>query len=98
MTNCLRLPRTIDEAVDLVLKQVPQSTRAEIALMSDDYLIWLHMDYGHFVRNAFGLCAGNRALMEATDRQTADDASWVIIEALWRRLKSEVHMANGIHA
>ncbi len=98
MTNRLRLPRTIDDAVDLLLKRMPQFTKAAIALMSDDYRIWLHMDFGNCIRNEFGLCAGNRALLEATDQQTADDASWVIIEALWRRLKTEVHRVESMRA
>ena len=34
-------------------------------------------------------CVGNGALMEATDQQTADEASRVIIEAMWRRLKTK---------
>ena len=89
MTKRLRLPETIDEAVDLLLIQVPPSTREEIASMSEDYLIWVHMDFGHYVRKDFGLYVGNVALMEATDQQTADDASWVIIEAMWRRLKTK---------
>jgi hypothetical protein len=32
---------------------------------------------------------GNAALMEAAEQQTADEASRVIIEAMWRRLKTK---------
>jgi hypothetical protein len=45
------------------------------------------MGIGRFIRNLFGLHGENQALITSTGATNADDASMVIVEALWRRLR-----------
>lgn len=89
MNEYMQWPETVDEAVDLLLDQLPEGAKAEIAAMSKDDLIGLHMDIGTWIRNNLGLWVGNNApaLLQATQKQHPDDASIAIIEALWKRLQ-----------
>ena len=54
-----------------------------------DKLILFHHGWGSGIRNSFGLWRGNRALMEDCKAKHPDDASMVIIEAVWARLQKE---------
>ena len=87
MNEYMQWPETVDQAVDLLLDQLPEGAKTEIAALSKDDLIWLHMDIGTWIRNNLGLWGGNNALLQATQKQHPDDASGVIIEALWRKLQ-----------
>jgi hypothetical protein len=81
-------PKTLDEAVERLIAELPAKNIGEIRAMKKKELIRLHMGLGLYIRNFFGLRRGNRALMEATNPHDPDDASMIIIEALWRRLRA----------
>nr|WP_287460260.1 DUF6794 domain-containing protein [Accumulibacter sp.] len=49
---------------------------------------------GAWIPNNLGLWKGNRALLEAKGEAQADDASMVIVAAVWRR---ERGMAPKVH-
>jgi hypothetical protein len=49
-------------------------------------LIRFHHGWGTGIRNAFGLWGGNRALLDSCGGGHPDDASMVIIEAVWKHL------------
>ena len=55
--------------------------------MEEDELIRLHRGFGMWIRNNFGLWKGNKALLMETGKRHPDDASAVIITALWRTLR-----------
>ena len=82
------LPQTIEQAVAVLLKQLPESEKDNIASMSRDSLINLHFGLGTQIRNDFGLWGGNTALLESTGNSHPDDAAMAIIEALWRKLNN----------
>ena len=46
----------------------------------------LHFSLGAYIRNNFGLWGGNRALLDDCGVDDADDASGVILRALYRKL------------
>ncbi len=48
------------------------------------------MGLGAWIRNNLGLWKGNESLLESTGAPNADDASMVIVEAVWRRLREMV--------
>ena len=83
-------PATIDEAVGVVIATLPDDDKASIASLSEPDLIGLHFGFGTWIRNNLGLHSGNGRLLESTGTRNADDASLVIIEALWRRLREDV--------
>jgi hypothetical protein len=59
--------------------------------MAESELIGLHIGLGAWIRNNFGL--HGRATGRCWNRRAtpnADDASMVIIEAVWRRLREDV--------
>lgn len=82
------LPQTIEQAVVVLLDQLPADAKHKIAAMSRDDLIILHFGLGTSIRNDFGLWSGNTALLESAGNSHPDDAAMTIIEALWRRLNN----------
>lgn len=83
-------PATIDEAVGVVIATLSDEERAAIAAMAESELIGLHFGLGAWIRNNLGLWKGNGALLEATGEADADDASMVIVAAVWRRVREMV--------
>ncbi len=89
MSDKLQWPETVDQAVGVVLGLLPDGEKAKIAAMSQNDLVTLQMGLGMWIRNNLGLWSENSALLESARAQNPDDASVVIIEALWRRLQEE---------
>ena len=86
-------PKTVDEAVLLLIEKLgPENCQTVAAIKTETELIGkLHHGLGRWVRNNFGLWQNNKALQEATGvsgPDDADDASGVILRALWEFLKS----------
>lgn len=84
-------PVTIEEAAGVVIAALPETEAAKIAGMPESELINLHFGLGMWIRNNLGLWQGNDALMQALrEREPGihpDDASMLIIEQVWRRLR-----------
>ena len=87
-------PATIDEGVGVVIATLSDEERASIADLAQAQLIGLHFGLGMWIRNHLGLWRGNDGLMQAIrERDQAihpDDASMVIVEAVWERLREMV--------
>jgi hypothetical protein len=83
-------PTTTDEAVGVVIASLSDEEKATIGAMAESELIGLHMGLGAWIRNNLGLWSGNRSLLESTGAPNADDASMVIIVAVWERLREMV--------
>jgi hypothetical protein len=60
---------------------------AQMVDLPEDELISLRFGLGQHIRNAFGLWEGNDTLLRACGTADADEASMVILEALWERLQ-----------
>ena len=82
-------PKTVDEAVTRILSTMPEKDRKVVRETAKDDLIRFHHGWGTGIRNSFGLWRGNTALLEDTKEKHPDDASMVIIEAVWARLRNE---------
>jgi len=91
-------PATIDEAVGVVIATLSDEDKAAMAAMAESELIGLHFGLGAWIRNNLGLWKGNdqlmRAARECNQSMHPDDASMVIIEAVWERLRE---MAPKVH-
>jgi hypothetical protein len=83
-------PETIDEAVGVVIATLSDEEKATIGAMAESELIGLHMSLSAWIRKNFGLWSCNRPLLESTGEPNADDASMVIVVAVWRRLREDV--------
>ncbi len=92
-------PRTVEEDVRELLVRLSDEDKANIRDRSKAALSDLHFSLGLDIRNRFGLNSGNSELMESCARRRRpeesisypplheDDASAVIIEALWDELR-----------
>jgi hypothetical protein len=88
--------KTVDDAVKLLLDNIPLKLKSDMAKMDEGDLIDLHFTFGAFIRNEFGLWKDNKELMDDCSRIAMekdlqpDQASSVIIKELWKRLR-ETH-------
>ena len=86
-------PRTVDEAVDRLLSNMPLKDKTTIANMTHVELPNLHLTLGGYILNNFGLLSGNWELMRSCRSKTKynlehdEDAVGVILEALWEKLQ-----------
>lgn len=86
-------PNTIDEAIERLISEMTLKDKSLMAKMEEYELEDLHYNLGTYIRNNFGLWSGNEKLMESlrkmTDKNdiTEDDASAIIINELWKKLK-----------
>jgi hypothetical protein len=81
------LPTTIEASVRLVLGLMPEDEHARITALSRADLATLHLGLGLWMRNHLGLWNGNQALLDATGKIHPDEASEVLVEALWQHLQ-----------
>jgi hypothetical protein len=93
MTNEEKQPQSVEEAVDRLHANMGLNDEILLATMNEEDLIDAHFALGHHIRHEFGLWTGNDALLEscrivAGDKNLhIDDASMVIINALWEKVK-----------
>jgi hypothetical protein len=86
-------PRTVDEAVDRLLSNMPLKDKTTVANMSHDELPNLHLTLGGYILNNFGILSGNWELMRScraksqNTLQHEEDAVGIIIDALWEKLR-----------
>ena len=86
------LPRTLEAAVSILLAGLSNQGRTAVESTPESDLIRrFHHGWGTGIRNAFGLWAGNRALLDSccalgTYGPHPDEASSVIIKGVWNRL------------
>ena len=80
-------PKSIDEAIELLLSELPERDKEAIRNIAEEQLSSLHLSLGNYIRNEFGLWWNNEELLKVccpdSSLQNADDASAVIIKALW---------------
>lgn len=82
-------PRSVEAAVNRLLEVVPEANLKQIAAMTERDLSGMHFGLGMWVRNNFGLWGKNELLLADTGEDHADNASGVILYALWKRLRNE---------
>ena len=86
-------PRTVAEAVDRLLSNMPLKDKITVANMSHDELPNLHLTLGGYILNNFGILSGNWELMKScrsrseNPLQHEEDAVSIILEALWETLQ-----------
>ena len=86
-------PRTVEEAVNRLLSNMPLKDKTTVANMSPVELPNLHLTLGGYILNNFGLLSGNQELMKScrakakTALQHDEDAVHIIIDSLWEKLQ-----------
>jgi len=82
-------PRSVDEAATRIIASLSEEDKKTVRETPRDQLIMFHMGWGMGIRNSTGLWRGNEELLKDTGVEHPDDASMVIIEAIWERLQKQ---------
>jgi hypothetical protein len=77
----------LDDAVRRLLLILSDEERLTIAAMDQDDLIDLHFSLGAAIRNAFDLHNPDNPILAECATVHPDDASTIIIHALWKQLQ-----------
>lgn len=90
--NNLGLPTSVKEAVFSLTKNMSEKDKEYIKYTPKADLPKFHFSYGLEIRNSFGLLGENKRLLKSagSENMHPDDASMVILEALWEELRSEM--------
>lgn len=80
------LPQTVKQAVDFLLEHMLEEDRVWLSTLPKKDMIKFHFGAGMWVRNNFGLWKENKALLKDTGKEHPDDASGVILDAVWERV------------
>ena len=84
-------PKSIEEAVQLLLTELSEKDQEAIRNMAEEEVSSLHLSLGNYIRDGFALWENNEELLKACcpdgSLSNADDASMVIIKALWWKLQ-----------
>ncbi|BCD89150.1 hypothetical protein PSm6_55570 [Pseudomonas solani] len=84
-------PTTVQATVADILASMTPEDKATIRQTKKDDLIMYHHGWGTGIRNYYGLWRGNSTLIESACGEGChpDDASMVIIEAVWSALQQQ---------
>jgi hypothetical protein len=82
-------PKTVEEAVTRILTDMSDADKKGVRDTKKQDLILFHHDWGMGIRNDFGLWRSNTNLIVDCHAAHPDDASMVIIEAVWRKLQTQ---------
>ena len=89
-------PKTVEEAVNRLIGELPLKDKTTIASMAENDLITLQFSLGTYIGREFGIWSGNRELIKSCELISGDEhlptdfAPSVIIKELWSRLR-ETH-------
>ena len=84
-------PTTVQDSVKDILSRMSEKDKELVRNTKRGDLIMFHHGWGTGIRNYYGLWRGNQKLIESACGRSChpDDASMVIIRAVWRELKSK---------
>jgi hypothetical protein len=91
--NIEKLPRTVDEAVERLIREYSLEDKTNIANMTENELMTLQFTLGSYISSEFGIYTGNRDLRLSSKLISGDvhlDPDYVpplIIKELWKRLR-----------
>jgi hypothetical protein len=91
--NTEKLPRTVDEAVERLIRELSLKDKTNIANMTENELMTLEFTLGSYISNEFGIYTGNRDLRFSAKLFSGDvhlDPDYIppmIIKELWKRLR-----------
>jgi len=93
----MTLPRTVDQAVNILLLALDKETMEIFATRSEEHLNSYHRTAGTLIIRQFKLLEGNEELLESCRKFTgqtemdAGGAAMLILEILWHSLRQTRH-------
>ena len=91
--NVEKLPKTVIEAVERLIVDLPLKDKTTISKMAEKDLMTLQITLGSYIGSEFGVWTGNRELLYSCKLVSGemlidpDHAPTVIIEELWKQLR-----------
>jgi len=84
-------PTTVEATVDDIISALSEKNKETVRTTKREDLIKFHHGWGTGIRNHYGLWRGNSKLLESACGGAChpDDASMIIIEAVWNKLQNE---------
>lgn len=82
-------PKTIEEAVKVILSTMTDTEKELIRSSTEEKLTDFHLGLGTEIRNKLGLWDYNYELLISCGELEPDEASMVIIKAVWEALHNE---------
>ena len=82
-------PKTIEEAVKVILSTMTDTEKELIRSSTEEKLTDFHLGLGTEIRNKLGLWDYNYELLISCGELEPDEASMVIIKAVWEALQNE---------
>lgn len=84
-------PATLDEAVDAIIASLNDDDKKQLLAIPASDLIRYHHGWGTGIRNELGLWGINGALLAdcGSANMEADDASMVVMQAVWNKLHGQ---------
>lgn len=82
----MKKPKTKEEVIEILLKELSEKDKSTLAQVPKDKLIMFHFDLGMYIRNKF--LYPNKKLVSSCLPPDPDSISMEIIEGLWRRLRA----------
>ncbi len=86
-SDIFQQPETVDEAVDRLIMVLDDEHKDALVAMPEEDLTDLRFSFGLAIRKAFKLYEPGSKLLASCGAVHPDDASGVIINELWLRLK-----------
>ena len=74
--------------MEAILKSMPEADKTTIVTTDEEDLIEFHDNWGRSIRNGYNLWH-DKALMKELGAEHPDDASMVIIQAVWKALQEK---------
>ena len=79
-------PATLPEIVEDIIKNMSEADKANVVNTAEEDLIMFHDGWGMGIRNGYNLWH-DKALVKALGAEHPDDASMIIIRAVWEALQ-----------
>lgn len=79
-------PPTLSEIVADILKTMPEADKANVVNTAEEDLVLFHNGWGQGIRNGYNLWRDTK-LVKSLGVDHPDDASMVIIKAVWKALR-----------
>jgi len=91
MSNSDALPTTLDAAADWIIASLDSDSKQRLLSIPKADLTQFHHGWGTGIRNELGLWGTNEALLTdcGSSQMHADDASSVVMEAVWNKLHGQ---------
>lgn len=80
--------KTVDEAVQWVLAELPEETRAQVAHIRGESLVHLHFGLGLWIRNNVPVWGNEELLRSLGDEVHPDDVGGMILRGYWEAARA----------